>query len=306
MAWNDYTNWTSVDTVRLTAPLDGILPVVKAVNERCVVAGISTITEPNMLDGFNLTSSIQSKVSQLINLFVNQETNGGDYTGLSEIPMWTEADILISIGAAERLEEPTKLYELSADWLYQQYLILNKLVWYVENAKQQNQRAQEGIGLSVWQTAEEAMAEAAGNIVEKLSTPYAGSQQARFELTTTWQFRAGNNYYDFRPDSIFLNAPDIKAKSSIYAFINGESTPQDYFWSFDLNLNENEFIKVEELESLNVSNIYYNDLLKPNFNIYPTTVTEDDIVQGGLSVGFRYTTPTIVYEFNVTGGFEYV
>lgn len=129
MAWNDYTDWTSLDTVRLTAPLDGILPVVKAVNERCAAAGLAIITEPARLDAIAVMSTVQNKVTTLIPLFVNHTINGGDFTGLSSIPMFMEATMLTAIGAESRLPAPSNLAELAVDWLYQQYLILNKLIW---------------------------------------------------------------------------------------------------------------------------------------------------------------------------------
>lgn len=94
MAWNDYADFSSLDTLRLTAPLDGIRPLIFAVNERCVTVGISELDDVEELDQFgNILLSISEKIAVLVPYFVNNLESAGDYTGLTSIPIWTNAEI---------------------------------------------------------------------------------------------------------------------------------------------------------------------------------------------------------------------
>lgn len=128
-------DWTSADTLRLM-PIELVLrPIVEAVKERYTVAGL---TLPSALSAWNpmlpvktITDAIQSAATALMPKFVNHTDNGGDWSGQTEIPYWTEADVLIEIDSLERLELG-HLSPLSAEWCFQQYQILNLLRWILE------------------------------------------------------------------------------------------------------------------------------------------------------------------------------
>lgn len=136
MSWSDYANFSSLDTLRLTAPLDGAKPLLDAVNERSSLFPYEFSLLPNIekLEAIEIDTfrNIQNRISRLITLFVNHLNNSGNWsnTERNEIaPMWNEADILAEIGDSERIPAPVQLLELSAEWLYQQYEIINLLVW---------------------------------------------------------------------------------------------------------------------------------------------------------------------------------
>jgi hypothetical protein len=74
-------------------------------------------------------TAFQSAATNLIPQYANHQTSGGDYSGLTAIPMWSEADILTAISASARIAAPGG-GKLTAAWAYQQFLMLNKLRWY--------------------------------------------------------------------------------------------------------------------------------------------------------------------------------
>jgi len=75
-------------------------------------------------------AAFQMAVSNLLPKYANHETSGGDYDGLTAIPVWSEADILTSISAASRIPAPSSGKLVSA-WAYQQFLMINNLRWTV-------------------------------------------------------------------------------------------------------------------------------------------------------------------------------
>lgn len=149
-SWNDVnaggtpTTWSAVADVRNTLLYPRYEMIRRAIAERCAAAGesvpvpLQTAITAGTIITEDFKNAVQSIVGTLIPLYVNQTASGGDYTGLSAIPMWTEADILTSIGAAERVAV-TNWH--SAEWLYQQYLILNKLLWVVISQTQGSLRS---------------------------------------------------------------------------------------------------------------------------------------------------------------------
>lgn len=141
MAWSDYADFSSIDKLRLTAPYDGIIAVLKAVNERVSAYSTSLITEVNRLEAI-LPLTIQNTISTLITKYVKHLDNSGVWTGKETIPFWNETDILTEIGATERIAAPMRLDQLSVKWLYQQYQIINLLLWYGDDG---DSAAAEGI-----------------------------------------------------------------------------------------------------------------------------------------------------------------
>jgi|GEM_PF-3284130 len=160
MSWSDYADWEALEFCPLIrTPLEtgyGCLEgLIRAVNERCDAAqSVSsyaytpyTINRVAKIcvDGYgNLTlgwdsslldacAAIQDKITQLLPYFCQHGDNGGDWSGLGDgslaAPAWTWAKMLEAIGAATRITAPDKWDGLSAEWLHQQYLILNQLRW---------------------------------------------------------------------------------------------------------------------------------------------------------------------------------
>ena len=120
----------TVDGMILHTPFDIIKNLIEAVNERCLASGVSEIDDFSkddlLLHTKNIYSEIQSTITGLIPLHVNHTYNGGDWTGQTTIPNWTESDIIDTIGDDDRFSIPDKL-ELEREWIHQQYNIVNLL-----------------------------------------------------------------------------------------------------------------------------------------------------------------------------------
>lgn len=125
-------DFSSADTLKLAPPGMPIYCIVEALKEK---ATSSNYTLPSILTAdwnplqppYPVISTIQTAVNTLISKYCNHQTGGGDFTGLSEPPLWTELDILSVIGASERIV-PERL-DLMREWIFQQYQILNLLRW---------------------------------------------------------------------------------------------------------------------------------------------------------------------------------
>jgi hypothetical protein len=103
-----------------------------ALNERCIAVGRTLPTGVTELyDGGIIQSSwftwFQEEITELIPLYVNYIDSGGEWDGVGTIPNWTEVTILDVIGDA-RWEAPIDP-KISAQWMYQQYQIINLLRW---------------------------------------------------------------------------------------------------------------------------------------------------------------------------------
>ena len=309
MGWSDYADFSSVDKLRLTTPLDGILPLIKAVNERCAVAGISTITEPARLDAIAALSVIQSEVTALIPLFVNQKTSGGVYTGLSEIPVWTENDILTSIGANSRIAAPASIYELSADWLYQQYLILNKLVWFKSESGSiiNNDNCQGGgDGESLQSAVDDAINTKFGlaplrHLIQNFTSAYYRGPDS-YPFNPPW---AG--FVKAQPGKIrFTTSDSYYCSVSVY-FLAGLAETNVRSW--EINSFNGGGIAVEGLnfvEDIAANNNHnYTSELIGSASIFPKYPTPPSV--GEWSVfGWECTRLRFIKKFNVTGGFEFI
>ena len=78
--------------------------------------------------GNDFFKKFQRSIDYVIPRYVNHTIQDGDFSGLTEFPMWTEADILEAISDEERLPIPNEPM-MSAKWCYQQYKIINVLRW---------------------------------------------------------------------------------------------------------------------------------------------------------------------------------
>lgn len=132
--WEDSgINWTDPRIAPMWNALESIR---LALVERASVAGytLPEILQSEVVRGafiYYYTSAIQTAVSALIPLFVNHLDSNGDWTGKTSIPAWTEAAILAAIGAASRITAPR--LAVTADWIAQQYAIINMLRWNSKN-----------------------------------------------------------------------------------------------------------------------------------------------------------------------------
>lgn len=119
--WNDYeADFTSPDTLRLLSPLDGIRPIIAAINERRIVRGRSLVDDIEKLDDKSF-AQINGLISGLRSGFIIPDS----WVGTGEFKNWSgDAALLEAIGATEFVPSAT---HYSAEWLHQQYLILNKL-----------------------------------------------------------------------------------------------------------------------------------------------------------------------------------
>lgn len=125
--WTDYLpDWSSKDKLRLCSVYDALSALVAAVNERgSVLSSYTPLPTVNMLYPVKYyVDLIDSTIKSIVPQFVNHTINGGDFTGLDAIPMWTWSDILNS----ETEASVDRLYPL-LDWGYQRYQIINKLRW---------------------------------------------------------------------------------------------------------------------------------------------------------------------------------
>jgi len=92
------------------------------------------------------TDAIQAAITALIPLFINHTDNGGNWSGQSDVPMWTESAILSAIGAESRLIQ--NKMNVSADWITQQYKIINMLKWSKNINRSRNVKIRGGYGTS--------------------------------------------------------------------------------------------------------------------------------------------------------------
>jgi hypothetical protein len=149
-SWTNYTDedgaktlgWSSTDAIRGHLLRPHAEAVRQAIKERYLAVGGTgpTILQAEIpLGGPALEDwpwAVQLAVSTLITAYVNHTDSSGDWSGQAAIPAWTEAEILADIGAA-RISSGGFL---SADWIYQQYQILNLLKWTKKTAIREKNR----------------------------------------------------------------------------------------------------------------------------------------------------------------------
>lgn len=127
MPWD--TNKFVTLECRLCSPIRTLDEIVTGANERCDGVDIALLTAPiELYNLYNIQNLIQAKITALIPLFVNHTlplATPGNYDGESTIPMFTEATILVAIGAVSRLV-PNRLL-VDREWAVQQYKIINML-----------------------------------------------------------------------------------------------------------------------------------------------------------------------------------
>jgi hypothetical protein len=129
MGWD--TNWASTQAVEKN-PTNCLIQLRAALAERAsVVASPPTlpgVPASGLLPGTAWFTAFQSAVTSLIPKYANHQTSGGNYTGLTAIPVWSESNMLTAISAASRISAPGAS-KLTAAWAYQQFQMLNKLRW---------------------------------------------------------------------------------------------------------------------------------------------------------------------------------
>lgn len=132
-------DWTAADPMW---PLELLNPcMIEAIKERdsatsrTVPALLSDTYNP-IRPNWDYVSAIHAEVTDLIPLFVNHTDHGGDWSGQTTIPNWTEATILTAIGDSARII-PTYLGTLSA-WYFQTRKILDMLSWAQSSASISN------------------------------------------------------------------------------------------------------------------------------------------------------------------------
>jgi hypothetical protein len=319
MGWSDYADWSTIDKTRLTAPLDGIIAVIKAVNERCAASGFSLITEIDRLDEIAASIAIQSTVSALITSFVKHPDNGGNWAGLTSIPNWTEADILTAIGDDERIPAPARASELSAEWLYQQYEIINLLLWTNTTESEATVDIAGKTGstggfryppyeepyLTIEEAVDIALSDPADQFngirnstwdsvlryvdYPEIPAQYAGaciSGEGRFNFSTIL-----GDSFNSAADVYYLAAPHYIAPHVLSVF-DGAGVAEE-----GMNL-------IGSLPAQKISS-YTTDLIgdKSVFPVYPPAVPWD---KNGSCLGWMAAGANFISKFNVSGGFEFV
>lgn len=130
--WSDYGDWTSADTLKFY-PLKNIFgAITSAMAERGGRVFIPGETGINV-DFYPIAracESIQNGITELIPKFANQTDSEIEINGTNnDIPAWNESAIAIKTTAGTRLPVPDLMGYGLQEWLYQQYEILNLLLW---------------------------------------------------------------------------------------------------------------------------------------------------------------------------------
>jgi hypothetical protein len=151
MAWTDYGLSNDINSFLLNSRLKmnttinngSIEGIIKATNERCDMLGVATIYDDlpilhNLSTGpeinipqerIGVLNTIENKINSIIGSFVNLKENNGNYDNFDDVPMWTKNDILTYLNEPEYSANATKLFGQITRWCFQQYKILNLLVW---------------------------------------------------------------------------------------------------------------------------------------------------------------------------------
>ena len=126
-----YLQWTrsSVDyreyNIEITARDTDTITVATTATDGAITVILQTVKRIYTIKSY--TDAIQTKVSELIPLYINHLDNYGNWNGQAVIPNWDEASMLTAIGAGSRLVAD-RINVLGA-WAKQQYLIINNLLW---------------------------------------------------------------------------------------------------------------------------------------------------------------------------------
>lgn len=131
MGWSAV--WSSgVNHIKLYDNFSLLNEVREALNERSNVNDLTSLPTLSKLENpKDVMDTFQDRMDSIIPLMV--KSNGpGFFNNVDTIPMWDESDLLTEISAVSRLS-PDKMF-VSADWLYQQYLMINELIWGMTNS----------------------------------------------------------------------------------------------------------------------------------------------------------------------------
>ena len=292
---------------KLAAPLSGAEPLIKAVNERCSVISIAPLDDVR-LEKFNIDTFriIQNKITGLIPHFVNHLDNGGNWSNTEKgeiAPKWNEADILAAIGDAERIPVPVQLLELSAEWLYQQYKIVNLLIWTDYNST--NVIDGSGVlGSAACPTYPTGpIAEDIENAIERV--------YSRHWTTGAWTARMGYPFtaYAANGKCKYISSALFNFNSScdLYAFVGiGGDTANPTHYTYDDGGRGYLPYKWNLLESQNIPK--NNRLTSAEYGAPSTEFPKypPDIGYTDTGKGWHFSGTSLITKFNVPGGFEYV
>ena len=310
MGWSDYADFSSVDKLRLTTPLDGILPLIKAVNERCLAAGRPLLSDDIRLYAIELLSTVQNKITQLIEDFVNHTDNGGNWHGQADsyIPRWTEADILTSIGAVERISAPEGLDKLSIEWLYQQYEILNLLLWTEINTNAVVESSGYS-GSAGWEyySVEEAVDAAIANKFEISGVSLIGNETASsvryYMVTDETKYSGGATSGEGKFNFDSIDGGSLNSAADVYFYaVSAYAGDPSFFDGAGIaieGLNLFESLTAQQFPSYTTSKLGNREI----FPVYPEPGT---LSFNGSAIGWRANGAHFVSKFNVTGGFEFI
>lgn len=310
MAWSDYADFSSVDKLRLTTPFDGILPLIKAVNERCLAAGRSLLSDDIRLYAIEPLSTVQNKITQLIEDFVNHTDNGGNWHGQadSNIPMWTEADILTYIGATERIVLPDRLDELSVEWLYQQYEILNLLLWTETNTNVVVEYSGYDGQTDGWEyySVEDAVDAAIANKLETSSgliRNQTASSVRNYMVTGERKYYGGATSGEGKFNFPSIDGGSLNSAADIYFYaVSAYFGDPSFFDGAGIaieGLNLFESLIAQKFPSYTTSKLGNREI----FPVYPEPGT---VSFNSSAIGWMADRAYFVSKFNVPGGFEFI
>lgn len=295
--WTDYCpDWSSKDKLRLCSVYDALSALTTAVNERgSVLSDYIPLPEVKRLYPLKYyVDLIDAKVKEIVPLFVNHTVNGGDFTGLEAIPMWTWNTILN--GEAEASID--RLYPV-LDWVYQRYEIINKLRWIkraIVGAYLSHLRY-DGYGNGA--TIEAAILDAYANLTQNTST---SSETGHSHITSQdyggilGDVSLREAYYRFNITSY----SDFSFNASIWALVIGPALgglDGGYFDGF--GIYEQGVNKIYSTNTTGTYDIKVGDITARQEQ-YPSEV---DYIKGR---GFTVTNDfSIVYKFDSTNGFQF-
>lgn len=132
---NPTLDWSSASGLRGRLPRRFCEAIRQALIERAADVGIDAGYIPACLAGTTLAPQwfdrFDTEMSSTLVAYVDHRDHAGDWSGLAPAftpPLWTESAILAAIGAPARLPPPASMEDWGvAEWIYQQYQILNML-----------------------------------------------------------------------------------------------------------------------------------------------------------------------------------
>jgi hypothetical protein len=291
-------DWTSENSLKLT-PYEYVLrPIIEAIKEKAGAAkpyygsfwdDIGTMYKSLLIESSNplefkafnpletfagYAEDIHHIISKLIPEFVNHTDTSGDWSRNANFPMWDEESILNSIGATERIASDSfgnfdynavKLNPYTIrEWVYQNYLILNKLKWvkrlFSVDYWKQSYKWRGGGGDS-WDEAESNFLAYPGWYVV---TDYGEQPNAPGIYSSAGISHGSTHYYDFnrRVTSVGVkNLPELHKSIDYYMYIEKATSALSYdsevFDGQGDGFTEDKWNKVSEVSETSDSEIIF-------------------------------------------------